>query len=193
MAYYRFYRFNLLILLSFIVVACATTQVRNTPDPEHINTAKRFLRSCRAYELAMNSLERKMESESKEWPEGYGELIRRVFADITAEEFEDFAAPIYARHLPEEHLAELERFTKSRTGKRFFRLIIARRMENKSAMANDDIMRQFNADELTEIMKFILSDALAAMKQAHPAINREMADAARQFGEAKLREYLKRH
>jgi hypothetical protein len=185
-------RFIALILLSFIILACVTSQVSKTPDSEHINNAKRHLRSRGAYELFMVAIERKIESMNKVQPGGNVEFLRRVFSEITEEEFEEFYAAAYVRYLSEKHLAEIVLFSESDTGKRFFQLLHARKIKNQSTMTKDDI-RQFNADEITEITKFSLSDAGAAMKQAGSAINHDIEAAGNHFVEAKIREYLKRH
>lgn len=188
--YHRF-RFLILVLLSFLMAACATAPGNQNPESEKIATAKRFLHSWDAGGIAMAAFRQKLESESMGQP-GMGELMRRVFADFKGEEFEDLAAPIYAHHLTQAHLTELARFTDSKTGNRFFRLIIKSAAEGKPNTQND-VMRQFNADELTEIVKFAQSDAFVALTRELPAINRELGEAGRQFGEAKMREYLKRH
>jgi hypothetical protein len=188
--YHRFHRPLTFILLPFMIAACATTPTVRAPSPEHVATAKRFLAGFDAGELAMVGFRRKLEEEATKQP-GMVELVRRAFADITAEDFEDLIARVYARNLSREHLAELARFTENPTGNRFFRMAIAGALEGKQLNA-EDAMRQFNADELTEIMNFALSDAFAAMEQALPTINREIADEGHRFGEARLREYLKK-
>jgi hypothetical protein len=185
-------RFIALILLSFIILACAASKVSKSPDSEHINNAKRYLRSLGAYELFMVAIDRKLESMNKVQPGGNVEFLRRVFSEITEEEFEEFTAPAYVRHLSEKHLVEIVRFSESNTGKRFFQLVYARKIETQSNITKDDI-RQFNADEIAEIMKFSLSDAAEAMKQANPAITRDIDAAENHFVEAKIREYLKRN
>jgi len=140
----------------------------------------------------MTALKNKLQQESKNQP-GMAEVMRRALGDFKAEEFEDLAAKVYARHLTQDHLAELAQFAESRTGQRFFQTAIAGAMkglEEKAAAA--EFMRQFNADEITDIMKFGQSKVFAALQLALPTINREMGEEGRRLGETKLREYLKR-
>lgn len=186
----RFIRTLFLMLLSLIVVACATPQTPTGPSHEHVDTAKRFLSSWGAADLAMKAFKRKMDSQNVDQPASVAELNRRVFATIKAEDFVDIASRIYARHLSLEHLTDLTRFTESPTGNKFFRIAVGRAMEGESSKIKEDMQRQFNADELTEIMKFAMSEEFSAMKQAIPDINREMAEAGREFGQKKMREYL---
>lgn len=187
---YRYHRSLILALLSFVIVACATTPAAWAPAPEHLAIAKRFLRSFGAGEIAMAGFQRKLEEETRNQP-GMAELSRRAFGDIKAEDFEDLAARVYARHLTQQHLAELANFTEGRTGNRFFRVAIASELGDKPSKV-EDMMRQFNADELTEIMKFVQSDSFAALQQALPTINRELGEEGRRLGEAAMREYIKR-
>jgi hypothetical protein len=184
----RFYRFLVSVLLCFMAVACATKSANQGPDPEHIAIAKRFLHSWGAGKLAMDALQRTLQERAKDQP-GMVELMRRAFADVKVEDFEDMAAQVYARHLTRENLAELTRFSESRTGNRFFRVSIAGAMEGKKP---DDLIRQFSADELTEVMKFFQSDAFKALTQALPTINRELGEEGRRRGEAIMRDYVKR-
>lgn len=188
--YYRYHQSLILVLLSFVIVACATTPAARGPAPEHLATAQRFLRSFGAGEIAMAGLQRKLEEDTKDQP-GLAELGRRALADIKAEDFENIAAQVYARHLTQQHLADLTRFTESRTGNRFFRGAVGDALEGKSSKV-EDMMRQFNADELTEILKFVQSEAFVALQQELPTINRELAEEGQKLGEATMREYIKR-
>lgn len=188
--HYRYHQSLILVLLSFVIVACATTPAARAPAPEHLATAKRFLRSFDAGEIAMAGLQRQLEKDTKDQP-GLAELSRRALADITAEDFENLAAQVYARHLTQQHLADLAQFTESRTGNRFFRGAIGDALEGKSNGV-EDMMRQFNADELTEIIKFVQSEAFVALQQALPAINRELAEEGHKLGESAMQEYIKR-
>lgn len=184
----RLSQFSLSVLLCFAVVACGTTPATRAPEPQHVATAKRFLHSWGAGHVAMTAFKRQLEVRAKEQP-GMAELVRRAFSNVTAEQFEDMAARVYARHLSHEHLHQLAQFSESRSGNRLFRVAIAGAMEGKKT---DDMMSQFSADELTELMKFSQGDAFTAMSRALPAINRELAEEARVWGEATMRDYLKR-
>jgi len=117
------------------------------------------------------------------------DLSRRIFADTTAMDFEDLCARTYARHLTQEHLVDLARFTETKTGKRFFRIAIDNALGEKSTDAKE-MMRQLNVDELTEILRFSQSEALSAMNNALPAINRELAEEGKKWVQDKFREYL---
>ena len=188
---YRFHRFLVLVLLSFMVVACATTPVSQNPDSKHIATAKQFVQRMGIGELSLAMFRRQMEIEAKAQPDR-AELARQAFTDIHAEDFEDMAARAYARHLTHRHLTELTTFSERQVGSRFFRMmhaVLIGIVENKP-IEIEEMMRQFNDEEIAEITKFTQSEAFVAMKQAQPAINREMAEEGRQFGEAKLRAYL---
>ena len=127
-----------------------------------------------------------------EMPEDVAEIAQRVYGDITAEELLDTVAPIYARHISQEHLAELTRFSESWIGVKFYRLFFTQSFDDKAHMANVEMMSHFNADEIIAIMRFAQSDAFIASKQAEPAIESDLTDALHQFFKAKLREYLER-
>jgi hypothetical protein len=178
------------LLISFFLAACASTPVSQGPDPEHLAVAKRFLHSWDAGDLALTVFHRNLEQTYKDQP-GVAELVERAFSDVTEEDFENLAARVYVRHLNQEELAELARFTESPTGNRFFRMSVAGAVEGK-AVNGEDITRQFNADELAEIVRFSQSDAFVALKEALPTINRELGEEGRQMGEARMREYLER-
>lgn len=188
--YYRYYRSFIPVLLSVLIAACATAPAARAPAPEHLATAKRFLHSFGAGEIAMAGFRQKLEEETKDQP-GLAELSRRAFSDIKPEDFEDLAARVYVRHLTQQHLAELANFTESPTGNRFFRGAISSKLEGKPSKV-EDMMREFSADELTQIMKFVQSDAFIELQQALPAINRELAEEGQKLGETTMREYIKR-
>ena len=188
--YSRVYRILAPLLFSFIVAACASTPADQGPNAEHIAVAKRFLHSWDAGEIAMTAFQREIEQNYKDQP-SLTELMQRAFADSKPEDFENLAARVYARHLNEEELTELAQFTESPTGNRFFRMSVGAAVAGKP-LSGEDAMRQFNADELLEIARFSQSDAFVALKEALPAINRELGEEGRQFGEAKMREYLER-
>lgn len=187
--YHRFYRFLVLATLFFALTACVS--VPKAPDSEHLAVAKRFLRSIDAGEWVLLSIQRKIDEDSKEQP-GMTELARRVFADLTADEIENVASDIYARHITQEHLLELAQFAETQTGKRFFKIGFDRAF-NDTPQSPEEVMRQFNADEIVEIIRFGQSDAAAEMKQELPAINQELSQTARELGEKKMKEYLEHH
>lgn len=186
----RLHRVLAPVVFSFLVAACASTPVSQGPSPEHLDVAKRFLHSWDAGAVAMMGFQRELEQNAKDQP-GLSELLGRVFADFTQDDFENLAAQVYVRHLSQEHLAALAQFTESPTGNRFFRMAIASAVEGKP-VNREDAMRQFNADELVEIVRFSKSEAFLALKEAQPSINRELAAEGRRLGEMKTREYLER-
>lgn len=187
--YQRFRQFLVLIALSLAVSACVTAPAK--PDPSHLAVAKRFLHSIGAGELAMTSFRRTVEQEAIDQP-GMAELTRRIFADITAEDFEAIATDVYARHLSREHLVELAQFAESQAGQRFFKLSFDSVLSG-IPLDTKEAMRQFDANELTEIIRFGQSDAAVELKKQLPAINQEMAEAGKQLGRAKMTEYLTKH
>jgi hypothetical protein len=186
----RSYRVLTLLLVSFVVAACAAAPVSRSPEQEHLAVAKRFLHSWGAGEAGMAAFQDKLAQTYQEQP-GLAELMQRAFADVTEQDFEDLAARVYVRHLSQEELGQLAQFTESPTGNRFFRMSVASAMEGKP-VTGEDIARQFNADELTEIVRFSRSDGFVALKQNMPAINRELGEEGRVLGETKMREYLER-
>lgn len=184
------YRILILILLSLSIAACATTEAARGPDPDHINAAKRFLHAFNAEELVMIAFERTMESESKKHPESAVEDIRRAMSYVTGEDFLDLITQVYVRHLSIEHLTDLARFAESSTGQRFFQVIISNVIDGNVDNVQDEILSEFKAGELTEIMEFASGNAFQAMNEAQPEINRELSEAARKFSQDKMREYL---
>jgi len=187
----HYHWFLLSLLLSFLVAGCATTPEAKGPDAGHQAAAKRFLHSWGAGELTYEAFQRIHVERVKEQPPAMAEVVQRIFADITPEVFEDLAAEVYARHLGRTHLTDLAQFTESPTGNRFFRRVVGSVMSGKTVNGST-LMQEFDADELTEIMKFAQSEAFLALRQALPTINRELAEAGRRFGEERLREYLDR-
>ena len=186
--YRRFHRFLVLAVLSFAAAACVS--VPEKPDAGDLAVAKRFLHNIDAGEWALLSIRLKIDEESKDQP-GMAELTRRAFADLTPGDIEDMISEIYARHVTREHLAELVQFTETKTGKRFFRIGFIS-VINNTHQNMDEVMRQFNADELGEILKFSQSEAAAELTRELPAINEEVSNAARKMGEDRMREYIKK-
>jgi hypothetical protein len=183
--YLRFRQLLAMVLLAFMVAACATNPA---PDPQSVAYAKQFLHSWGAGQIAMASFERRMKQEESTQP-GMAALVRQAFAGTTPEDFENIAAPVYARHLSRENLAALAQFTATRAGNRFFRVAVAGELKHQSTK---DITRQLSAVELAAAIKFARTDAFKEMKRELPTINREMAEAAGRWGKAKMRAYMNR-
>jgi hypothetical protein len=160
------------------------------PSAEHLAVARRFLRGFGAGEIAMNGLRVELEKQAKDQP-GVAELVRRAFVDVKASDFEELAAAVYARHLSQEHLTSLAGFIESKSGGRFFKVAIESAMSGKPA-DNGEVIRQFDADELTEIMKFLQGESFVALQKELPTINQEMAQDGEKLGQALLTEYLKK-
>ena len=137
--YYRLCKFLAIIIVSSMVMACATTPKVKESDSDHIAAAKRFLLAFEADKLAMIGFKRAMETESKKHPEGVVEFTQRVMSDIKVEDVIDIIARIYARHLTQKHLTELARFAESPTGKRFIRMTIESVLEGDPAKAQNKI------------------------------------------------------
>lgn len=183
-----FYKFLVLFLFTWVITACATASKLSSPSPEHTEAAKQFLHNLGLGEHALATLRQTIGDTAKKQP-GLAEVMRRAFEELGSDDFEDLGAQVYARHLRHEHLTELVRFSESSTGIRFFKTVIASVLGGERA-TKEDLMRQFNADELTEIMRFAQSDASAALNRQLPSINQELAVESRRLGEAKIREYL---
>jgi hypothetical protein len=162
------------------------------PSAEHLAVARRFLHGFGAGEIAMKGLRTELEKQAKDQP-GVAELVRRAFVDVDEEDFEILAAKVYARHMNQQHLSDLAGFIETKTGSRFFKVAIDGAMEGVLSGKPQDgaaAIREFNADELTEIMKFLQSDSFMALQKKLPTINQEMAQEGEKLGEALLMEYL---
>ena len=206
-------RLPLVAMVSFVFSACTTTQApESKPIPskplsatsvsppvltgsnrEQIAIARRFVHSWDAGGLVQIGFQQKMESEKLNGSPGMTELVQRVFADVKVEEFEDLVAQVYARHLDRATLQALVSFSESPLGNRYFRGAIAAALAKEKSHSNNELLKQFSADELTQILKFSQSDAFIAFGKALPTINQELGEAGRKLGETKMREYLKKH
>jgi hypothetical protein len=173
------------------VPAAVTTPVKPTSDSASVAAARRFLTSWGAGELIQIGFERAMEEQRNNQP-GMAELAGRVFRELKTPELEDIAARVYARHMSLEQLTELAKFTETPLGERFFRVATAAALDSKNS-DHPAIMRKFNADELTLILKFSQSDVFRALQAQLPAINSELKEEGSKFGAEKLREYLRTH
>lgn len=188
------------MLVLFFVVGCETThyapqpvpqqsqQRLNQQDPQHVATAKRFLNNIGAGQVMLDVTLAEFDSMALKQP-GLADLAQRSFADVTVDDFEMMAAPVYARHLSHENLAELEQLTQKPELKRFFATVFS---AHRSEMPFDEeaLMQQFNADELIGIMKFSMSESFQNMHKMAPKINHDLARAAAAFGEATMRDYV---
>lgn len=164
------------------------TSITKAPETEHLITAKRFLHGFNAGEIALNALRKEQDRQAVAQP-GVTELTRRAFADLDAEKFENLAARVYARHLTQKQLLDLANFIESDAGGRFFNQSIKMGLEGKSTNATD-MMKQFNANELIQIMKFAQSETFMSMTQKLPTINAELKVEAGLLGEAIMRKYI---
>lgn len=185
-----FYPFKQLMILALLVLAgCAAQPVVKVPSAEQEATAQRFLNQVGVGELAIRGYRDELQRMAREQP-GMAELVERVFADFKPRRFEQMAATVYARHLSLEHLSELEQYSRRPAIKRFF-AVIFEAIASGEPVDNQALMRQFNADELTEIMRFSSSESVTALKQVQAQINQELSEASRQYAEAAFARYMK--
>lgn len=164
------------------------TSITKAPETEHLVTAKRFLHGFNAGEIALNALRKEQDRQAVAQP-GMTELGRRAFAEIDAEKLENLAARVYARHLAQKQLLDLANFIESDAGGRFFNQSVKMGLEGKSTNAAD-MMKQFKADELIQIMKFAQSETFVSLAQKLPTINAELKVEAGLLGQAIMRKYL---
>jgi hypothetical protein len=161
-------------------------EVQNSPG---FAAAKRFLTSWGAGDIMRIAFERALNQARNEQP-GMAELAQRVFADFKIEEFEDIAAGVYAKNLSEDRLNALARFSETKPGRHFFTAMTTAAVEGKSI--DQTLMREFNADELTAILKFGESPEFHELQAKLPVINKELSEEGRRVGQKKMREYLQR-
>lgn len=183
-----YYQFVLMLLLSFWMVACASVPASQNRTSEKTEAARQFLRSWDAGHVSYVAFKQSIEEDSEGQP-GMVELTQRAFADVTAKDFEILLARVYARHLSLEHLNAVAQFTNKPTGNRFFREVMELTLAGQP-VSGERLMRDFNADELTEILKFSQSEAFLAYQAALPQINRDLFEEGRQFGEERIHEYI---
>lgn len=214
----RFYVLCLLVATSSLILGCSTAPQPNSqikpapsskvddaqaradtefittmlaaPDSEAMVAAKRFLQSFGAGQLAMQSLTEVMKREAEAHP-SIAEVAMRALSSIDANDFENLAARVYARHIPSEHMHALADFTDSETGGRFMRASIDHALSGQKGDTSQ-LMNQFSADELLQIMKFVQSDAFSAMQAVLPTINAELAQESEKLGQAVMRDYIRR-
>lgn len=188
----RYRNFTVLFFLigHFLLLGCSTTPVVTKEDTARTATAKRFIHNIGAGELAMISFRKELERQSNEQP-GMTELLKRAFADIDKEFFENLAAETYSRHLTHKDLTEIAAFSEKPAIQKFFQVIFDG-ISSGNPESTEDWMRQFSADELTEIMKMSVSDSFVHLNDALPTINREMAQSSEKLGQEIIRDYLKK-
>jgi len=132
---------------------------------------------------------REIEKETAKNP-GVGEVMRRAFNNIQIDDFENLGAKVYTRHMSKPALEEMKKFTEGPVGGRFFRSVFAYIAESKP-IDTTEVMRQFNADELTALLKFTQSDAFLEMQKKLPIINKDMEVEGEKLGEKVVKAYLK--
>lgn len=202
-------RFIFLIVCSILLLGCSTQSVKNdasvasnaikadehyiasitaAPDSESVTMAKRFLHSFDAGTLAMGSLKQELERQATTQP-AMSELVKKSLETIDADDFENLAARVYTRHLNLNELTDLAKFTESGAGGRFMRISIDQAIKGIPADPNE-VMRQFNADELVQLMKFLQSDTFGVLQQKIPVINAELKEESRKLGETLMRVYI---
>ena len=206
---FHVYNFFLCLLASCLLTNCATAPEANkrpstpvsktvpavTEYPRYIApgqidpNAKRFLKSIKTGEFIYNGFTKEMKKIAANNP-SLTEVVNRAFANITSDDFENIAAKVYTRHLSKPTLEELMNFTEGPVGGRFFRSIFTYIAESKP-IDNDAVMRQFNADELTTLLKFTQSNAFVEMQSKLPTINKEMSEEGQRFSEAVIKFYVK--
>ncbi len=202
------WRLNVIVLMALLMSACAsnetapiteqsakpsvTTQANTTnmaePLPHSVLAAKRFMSNAGAGNLAMFALQKEMNKLSVEQP-GLAELTRRAFADVKQEDLDLFLAKIYARHMSFEDLNKLAESSEKDSIKRFFHYIFdSLKQEQKFSKA--DFTKQFNADELTEIIKFSQTDSFRTFTEVSSQIKEEIRTSSYALGQKLLQDYI---
>ncbi|MCB1616225.1 MAG: hypothetical protein KDI30_09450 [Pseudomonadales bacterium] len=141
--------------------------------------------------MALISMQMEIERIADDQP-GLAELMHRAYANIKEEDFEAVAATIYARNLSYEDLKELAYYAEKPAVNRWFRVIFSELVKG-AALNERDIIRQFDADEIVDIMRFSQSESFARMTKALPKINRELSLAGKELGESVMKDYIKQH
>lgn len=157
-------------------------------SPNHINAAKGFLHNIGAGDLALIGLAEDLATRAKEEP-GMVELAQRAFAGVNEEYFEQVFAEVYARHLSYSQLVELKKLSANDGVQRFFQALLQAELAGEP-FDDEALMRQMNADEITEILVFAESDGGRALIQVQPEINRELLEVSGALGEALIRQYI---
>lgn len=205
---FRVYQLFFYLLASALLTNCATAPTAGksstptatasnavTDDPFYIApglidpNAKRFLSSIKTGDLMFNAFNKEIEKSSVSNP-GMVEVVHRAFANIKPDDFENIAAKVYTRHMSKPALEDMKNFTEGPVGGRFFRSVFAYIADAKP-VDNEAVMRQFNADEITSLLKFTQGDSFTELQKKLPTINQEMSEEGRKFGEAVIKHYLK--
>jgi hypothetical protein len=165
-------------------------EITAAPGSEHAAMAKRFLHSFDAGGLAMKGLEKELNRQAETQP-SMAELTKRALIDIDADDFENLAARVYVRYLNQPQMAELAKFAESEVGGRFMRVSVAQATSGKK-VDPQEIMNQFNADQLLFIMKFIQSEPFVAFQQKINIINEDLKKEGEKLGMATMNEYIRK-
>lgn len=200
-----------LLVCSLFIVGCATSKpagqgvttlqqssadaeyianIIAPPENEHVAVAKRFLHSFDAGGLAMKSMTEEFDRQAST-QNALSELVKRSLEGLDADDFENLAARVYTRHLNQQHMTALATFAESNAGGRFMRISIDQALNGKQANPNE-LMSQFNADELLQLMKFLQSETFVALQQKIQIINAELKAESGKLGEAMMREYIRK-
>lgn len=207
----QLYRFVVLTLLLSAVSACSTapgTQPPSpgtvaqfpspapslapnvdNPSPAHLNAAKAFLSNIGAGEMIMLGYQIGLEQLAEEQP-GLAELTERALSDVTPQDFLNVAAPAYSRYLSEEQLKELTRLSDNPSISELFSAVALEELHGREFSA-EELTKDLSADQLTEILRFSVSDSALAMKEVLPQINRDLEMQVEAFVEGKLTRYIK--
>ena len=207
----RWILFAFTLLIVCLVSACATTstggksaannksealtpdakyiaEITRAPDSENVVLAKRFLHSFKAGEIVLWAMKNEMDKQGESQP-GLTEVVRRAFDSVDADDFENLCARVYVRHLSRDELFVMANFAESNTGTRFFNQVLGQTLQGKQ-INSTEVMKEFNADELLEIMKFSTSKEFSSAQLKLAAVNSELGIEGRKFGEAVVREYV---
>lgn len=186
------------VLVSVLLSACSSPQAIpvNKPmkvngevqSPNHIHAAKGFLHNIGAGQAFNVGILRALAIRGLDEP-GLAELANRAFADVDEDELEYLLAGVYARHLSYSQLVELEKLSANEGVHRFFSMLYEAEFAGKPT--DDEIlMRQMNADELTQIMILAHSDAFKALGEVQEEINLEMYEVGGVWAEETMRRYI---
>ncbi|MEH6367795.1 MAG: hypothetical protein V7764_16135 [Pseudomonas marincola] len=193
-------RLSLCLILTLLISAmsaCSTAPVsqRTTAtwptyatSPAHLSAAKAFLINIEAVEMFMIGYKVGLNEIAREQP-GMAELMDRALGDVTADDFLNMTAEVYAHYLTQAQLTELAELSDNSSVKSMFRTIRWNATQNKP-IDEDEFTKKLDADQLEDLLKFSQSESVFAMQLMLPEINRELAENARLYGEAKLVSYL---
>lgn len=158
-------------------------------DPKKVEVAKQFLRNIGGGELALFGLKKSLAQQSIDQP-GLAVVMSRAFKDVSSETFIDLGAEVYSRHVSYADLSELANFSKDPTIQKYFKTYFDA-MKATERPDEKEFMKRFNADEITKIMKFGLSESFGRLQQVQSLINKEMEADSEKLGEKIMRDYIK--